>query len=154
MAFNIDYNRGVMMTRHPSGIEVFMYLEEPGKYLSAHGTPVSEKLAKEAGMDTEKFRKQRIVTEKMAEHRQKVLAELEIAQQDRVVVAEQGGFSVVDLGQDRHQVLDPDGTVLTAEPLPKEAALGLLDQLAPLVEIEAEKSEKKLSIRKASAGEK
>lgn len=127
----IDYDRGVIINVHKqTGMDVFMYLDTPGVYLNAHGGEVSEKLASEAGYDTVRWGKQRLIRERTADAHARIKEELEEAASQRRVVAERNGFQILDLGLGRHQVLH-DGEVLTKEVLPLDLAEELLEQLAP-----------------------
>lgn len=132
MVMKIDYNRGVMKrTASTAGVNVYMYLDQPGVYLSAHGTPVSEGLAKDAGYDTAELSRQKQMKERIAEAHEAIRKEFEANDTVFQVVAERQGFKVMDIGLGRFQVLDPEGGVLTKEPLSKDLALAVLDQLAP-----------------------
>lgn len=131
MVVNIDYDRGVMMNVHPSNVEVYMYLDDPGVYLSAHGTPVTEDFARGAGFDVVEQTKKRQVKERMKVAMTRINAELELAASEKVVVMERNGFKLVDLGLDRHQVESPDGLVLNKDPLPLAQAKTLLEALTP-----------------------
>lgn len=128
---HIDVNRGVTMKIHPSGVRVYMYKDEPGFYLSGQGTPVGEDLAREAGFDVAQLGKKRAIKEKMAEAQARILADMELAQEGRKVLAERQGFQLVDIGYGRHQVLGPDGILLTPQWLPLEQGQQLFEQLVP-----------------------
>lgn len=128
---NIDVNRGVTVKIHPSGVRVYMYKDEPGFYLSGQGTPVGEELAKEAGFDVAQLGKKRAIKEKLAEAQSRIIQEMELAQEGRKVVVERQGFQLVDIGYGRHQVLGPDGILLTPQWLPLEQGQQLFNQLVP-----------------------
>jgi hypothetical protein len=108
-----------------------MYKDDPGVYYSSHGTPVSETLAREAGFDVGLFARRKLLKDRLAQAQEQITKDLEMAVESRVVVVGRGGFSVVDIGHGRHQLLDPDGELLTPQWLPLEQARGLLDQLVP-----------------------
>ena len=134
MAFNINYDRGVMkQIDKVTGVAVYMYVNDPGRYLNAHGTEVSESLAKAAGYDVTTLAKKRLMKQKMAAAMKAIQAEVELADHDqgpeKQVKAEKDGFKVVDLGVGRFQVEDPDGGVLNSVPLPEPQAMILLQQL-------------------------
>ena len=132
MARKIDYDRGVIISQHKaSGMDVFMYVDTPGVYLNAFGTPVSDQLAKEAGYDVEKFGKDKLKRERMAKAMTAIEAELAIADEvgKKNVIEEKGGFKIVDLGVGRHYVEDAEGNRLNSIPLPVEQARVLLAQL-------------------------
>lgn len=135
MTRNISYKRGVIINMDPrTGVEVFMYVDDPGVYLSAHGTPVAEELARAAGYDVAKFAKERKLKERLKQAHASIQKELEMesAKSDnRIVVKEKSGFKVVDIGIGRHIVQDPEGNVLHVGHLTGEQALILIDQLVP-----------------------
>jgi len=133
MARIIDYNRGVLINSHPTlGMDVFMYVDTPGVYLTAHGTAVSEELAHQAGYPVEQYRKERQKRDRMNAAKVAIEKELEVAVEDKVL-KERDGFKVMNLGLGRYDVVDPDGNVLhPGQHLPEATALKLLDQMAPL----------------------
>lgn len=132
MAFNIDLDRGVHMRSHPaSGMDIYMYVDDPGVYLSAHGNQVDDKLAEASGFPVEEFAKKRRIKLALAAAHDKVLQELQESEGTHNVVAEKEGFQMVDIGMDRFQVLSPDGEALNTHPLPKHDAEILLEQLVP-----------------------
>lgn len=128
----IDYNRGVMINSHRSGVDVYMYVDEPGVYLNAFAAEVSEQFAKEAGFDVETYGKARRKREMMAQAMQ--LIEDELADDnDPKVIEDRDGFKLVQLGLDRYVVEDPDGQRLTPTPLGNLLARKVLDGLKPKV---------------------
>lgn len=134
MPNNIDYDRGVYIQVHNStGVDVFMYVDEPGIYRNAYGTEVSADLAKEAGYDVERLGKERARFERRAAALDAIDKELEHedARAMKEVVAEKGGFKIIAIGLGRHQLEDPDGQTLTAAPIPLEQAQVLLNRLVP-----------------------
>lgn len=134
MAFKIDYDRGVLKRIEPvSKLEVYMYVDTPGVYLNAHGTPVAEALGKSAGFPVEFYAKQRVRKERMAQAMDAISTELDLVENVTTVVREKGGFKIVDIGLGRHQVHDPDGDNLTKEPLTAQQADLVLDQLVPSI---------------------
>lgn len=134
MSSKIDLNRGVHCTRDRlTGMYIYMYIDTPGVYLSEHGTPVSEVLAKAAGFDTAKYAKERLRRERSAEFNSKLAAELDMLEHedDEKVVYTVGGWKVIEVGAGFASVKDPDGNRVTAAPIPVEAAKGLLDKIVP-----------------------
>lgn len=135
----IDYDRGVLLRYHEgTGVEVYMYHDEPGVFLSAHGTPVAESFARQAGFEVDELMKRRRIKERMAVAMKQITDEIEIAESKAIVVKEKGGFAIVDLGYDRYQVHSPDGDNLTPSPLSRAQSELLLDSLAPDEEVPAE----------------
>ena len=135
MTRNISYKRGVIINMDPrTGVEIFMYVDDPGVYLSAHGTPVSEGLAQSAGYDIAKFAKERKLKERLKQAHASIQKELEMesAKSDnRIVVKEKSGWKVTDIGLGRHNVQDPEGNVMHKGHLTGEQALSLIEQLVP-----------------------
>lgn len=139
MTFNIDYDRGVMkMDDAATGVSVYMYLDDPGRYLNAHGTEVGVDLARRAGFDVDKQVKERQLKKRLAEAYAKIHSEMQMGEASRIVVREKGGFAIRDIGLGRHELVSPDGDVLTdpEKPLPLEQANALLDQLVPDEKVE------------------
>lgn len=128
----IDYDRGVHITTHQAtGIDIFMYVDDPGVYLNAHGGNVSEELAREAGYDVEKLAKER--TKKSRKDQALKMIDAELADDKDVreeLVAERNGYKIITTGLGRHHLIDPDGNRLTNMPLPLEAAQKLLNGMA------------------------
>ena len=139
MGRKMDYNRGVMINQDPrSGVEVFMYTDTPGIYYNAHGTVVTDELAKAAGYDTEGNAKKKRLSERMAQAMEAIKKELQAEEVEGLrpaenIVLERNGFKLLDIGLGRHVVKDPDGNPLTPEPLTKELGTRLFDQLVPVV---------------------
>jgi hypothetical protein len=133
MTRKINYDRGVIIKIiKATGMEVYMYADNPGHYLSSHGNAVSEELAREAGYNTEHFAKLRMRKEKMAAASKAIEDELDIADRSgtKEVVLDRDGFKLIHYGAGRHYIEDPDGNNLTpAAPLPREAAERIFDQV-------------------------
>lgn len=128
----IDYDRGVVINTHKEyNIEVYMYKDDPGVYLSAHGTPVSNEVAQGAGFDIEKFGRLKLKKERMNKAMQLIEKELDTIEVKKDVVEERGGLQLVDIGLDRFQVIGPDGEALNKTPLSREQGSRLLKGLAP-----------------------
>lgn len=131
----IDYDRGVVIKLISSlGMEVFMYRDDPGVYLSQHGTVVPDELAEMAGFDIQllgKRRKHKLMVAQATEAYSKQL-ELGEAKATRKIIAERDGFQVVLVGGVRHAVLDPDGLEINKNmPLTEAVAMELFNKLAP-----------------------
>lgn len=135
----IDYDRGVLIMTEPlSGSDVFMYVDEPGKYLSAHGTPISEQFAKAAGYDVEKFAKDRVKLDRKRIASAAIDAELSDDKDTKNNVVETvGGYKLVDIGLGRYLIRDPDDNLVTATPLAKEHAMKVISLLAEKDEVSA-----------------
>ncbi len=126
---NIDYDRGVIINTHrPSGMDVFMYVDDPGHFLNAHSAQVSDDIAREAGYDVEQLAKERLKKERKAQAMQMIDAELaDDKDVTEETIVEKDGYKVVSTGLGRNHVIDPDGNRLTSFPLALEAAKKLLD---------------------------
>lgn len=132
MANLIDYDRGVhIRTVDSMGLDVFMYVDSPGVYLNAHGKEVSIELAKAAGFPVETHVKQRQIKERMATAIDQIKREMEAVPEEKRVILERKGFTMIDIGLDRYQVLAPDGDVLTKNPMSKREAEIVFSQLVP-----------------------
>jgi hypothetical protein len=143
---NIDYNRGVQKQVY-QGVDVYMYLDDPGVYLNAFGSEVDESLAKNAGYDVEKWGKLRKRKELMLKAKNEIEASLALVENaPRKVVKNVKGFKIVDFGLGRYHVEDPDGSTLTRDPVSREVADKLLLALAnpPKEETKPEPEKEKL----------
>lgn len=132
MERTIDYDKGVLINTHPgTGMDVFMYVQQPGKYLTAHGKDVPDKIAAEAGYNVEQLAKERLRMERKAQASAIIDKELsDDASTLEECVDNRNGFRLVSIGMGRHNVKDPDGNVLNSHPLPKESAEKLFDAMA------------------------
>lgn len=129
---NLDYDRGLIINVHQtSGMDIYMYVDDPGVFLTAHGKPVSDELAKEAGYDVVKLAKDKNKKQRKAEANAMIDAELaddkDIKEE---VVEERNGYKIVTTGLGRHHLIDPDGNRLTSVPQPLESAQKLLKGMA------------------------
>lgn len=139
----IDYDRGALIMTHPgSGMDVFMYVDSPGKYLNAHLNSVPDNIAKEAGYNVEQLAKERVRLDRKAQAG--AIIDKELANDEdleEVTVDNRNGFSLVSIGLGRHNVKDPDGNILNAHSLPKESAQKLFEAMAG-EEVKADKKPK------------
>lgn len=128
----IDYDRGVIINTHPgSGMDVFMYVDQPGQYLTAHNKEVPDNLAREAGYDVDRLAKERLRMSRKAQASAIIDKELsDEANTQEECVDVRNGFRLVSIGMGRHNVKDPDGNILNAHPLPKESAETLFNAMA------------------------
>ena len=129
----IDLDRGVELRFHEkSGMEVWMYVDEPGVYLDSSGKEVPEQLAALVGYPIEKHRKERLIRQKMADTERAMRQQLaQETQGEKKIVQSRGGYVIVAVGDlGYHQVEDADGTVLSKKLMPLAEAKFLLDVLA------------------------
>lgn len=133
MTSKIDLDRGVMASRMPldkGGMYIYMYMDAPGIYLNEHGNKVSESLAKEVGFDINKWHRVQLKNERLAVAKQRIEAELElISDEIDNTLMEKDGFVIIGLPGDKAVVKDPDGNVLTSQPVSIPAAEALLEGL-------------------------
>jgi len=130
MVFSINLDRGVHMRSHPSmGMDVYMYVDDPGVYFDAHGNKLTSEIAEQAGFPVDDLDQKHRIKEALDAAQKQVMEQFGVA--PKGPVAERDGFKVLDLGLGRYNVLGPDGSVLTKQPISKEHAMLLLDNLAP-----------------------
>lgn len=128
----IDYDEGVLINVHPgTGMDVFMYVNKPGHYYSAHAHVVPEQIAREAGYNVDQLSKERTRMERKAQASAIIDEELrnESSTKEECVNV-LNGFRLVTIGLGRHNVKDPDGNLLNAHPLAKESAERLFKAMA------------------------
>lgn len=129
MACHVDPDRGYHMRSHPTiGMDIFMYVDDPGVYLTAHCDRVDDKLAEAAGFPIEKHKKEHDIKAALASAQAEVLKKF--GENKPQFVMERGDFKVVDIGLGRHNVLSGN-EVLNKNPISKEEAKILLDHLSP-----------------------
>lgn len=146
----IDYNRGVHKQKTVTGIEVYMFLDEPGVYYSAQGSQLPEEVASEAGFPIDKWRKLRLKKERTVAFNKALEEELEIeGQATKKVIKEREGWAISTSGFGKFFIEDPDGMVISNRTLTKAEAEKIFDKLVP-PPIEA-KGKKSLSEEKAAA---
>lgn len=126
---NIDFDRGVVMRSHPTGVTVYMYIDEPGTFRNAFGTEVSDTLAAEAGYDMKSLSKQKLRRERVARAMEAIDADLMEQGVTKKVVVSRAGFNLVDIGLGRYNVEDPDGHSLNPSPLSKEQGKALFEKI-------------------------
>lgn len=129
----IDLDRGVWMRSHPSiGMDIYMYVDDPGVYYDAHGNGVPKELAEAAGFDVETLQKEHLRKTAM----DNAMAEIDAkyGSHEKKVVKESGGYQVWDLGLGRYNVTDAKGNLLNKVPITKEQYEVLLKHLAPTPE--------------------
>ena len=129
----IDYDApgGVTIrTDGKTGIDVFMYKADPGRYLNVHGRTVAPALAQAAGFDVETDTKKRRIRQQITDYQKRIEAEALLESGTRTVLAERNGFKLVSIGLGRHIIEDPDGERCSNQ-LTKEEALIAFDSMVP-----------------------
>lgn len=141
----LDLDRGVTMRfsrLNPEVGVIAMIKDDPGKYYDQNGNEVSEGIARLAGFDTETNARIRFLAEKRAEFDREMAAEYAKASGKGLTVIEtRGGFSLVELSNGRHNVVDLDGQSINPQPLTVQEATRLLNMLAPLPQAKAQADE-------------
>lgn len=137
----IDYDRGVIIKIEPlTGSDVFMYVDQPGQYLSAHGLPVPENFARAAGYDVEHLAKERVKLDRKKIASDAIDAELSDDKDAKnAVVEEVNGYKLVDIGLGRFLIRDPEDNLVTATALAKEHAIKVISLLAEKDEVSVAK---------------
>ena len=126
----IDENRGCIVRFGPGNVEVVMYKDEPGIYLTNTGAMVSEKIAAAAGFPVKDLAQKRDIQLRKTAALSAIEDEFQSSTEEKTI-AEGGGFSVVSIGLGRHEVRDPNGVTLTEMPMSRKEAEMLLSKLAP-----------------------
>lgn len=131
----IDANRGFINHKTRHGVEVFMYKDDPGIYLSASGAMVSEALAKDAGFPVVPLKKKgemkRVLAEAHAEIEQRFQAATE------KVLKTSKDYVIVSLGEKRYVIRDSNGTQIHDNPFSHRDAMRLFEKLVPIAEAKA-----------------
>ncbi len=131
---NIDYNRGVTKRITQSGVEIFMYKDEPGVFRNAFGDTVALELAEQAGYDVAHLGQIRAKRQRLSEAHAAIEAEFQSSETTREVVQEINGYQLVSIGLGRHEVLDPEGNKLSTDPLTRQEADVLIKAMIPNAE--------------------
>lgn len=128
----IDYDRGVIINVHKTtGMDVFMYVDSPGRFADAHGNVVPDSIAGESGFDIEKLGKERLRLERKKQANALIDKELaDEADTAEKTLSERNGFKLVTIGLGRHNVRDPEGNILNTQPMAKESAQRLWAAMA------------------------
>lgn len=134
----MDADRGYMMRVIDGiGIQVFMYVDEPGVFRNAFGQEVDTALANQAGFDVERLTRERKKREALKAAYAKIEDEMAASEVKQEVVKERNGYEMVDIGLGRFHIKDPEGKLLTTTPVSNEIAERLFDQIAPEVSQDA-----------------
>ena len=127
----IDLNRGCIKRKDKdSGIEVYMYKDDPGVYYTPTGEKVSTAMAKKAGYDTGQLAVDKARLDKLSEAQDRINAEFGVT--DVGNAFEAGGFAARHIGLDRYHVFDATNTQLTREPCTKDQAIDLVRELSTI----------------------
>lgn len=128
-----DFDRGLIIRTHlPSGMDVFMYRNEPGVFMNAFGKSVSDAIAKEAFGHArfDELTRRRQFRQKMKDAERAIEAEMAmVAKIEKRVVRKAAGLNLVDVGNEQYLIEDADGGRLTPQPLPRPTAEKVFDKL-------------------------
>lgn len=124
----IDLDRGVMQKAYEA-IDVYMYIDDPGVYLNAYATPVTEAIARAAGFDVEKYAKLRQRKLLLQKAQAQIEAQLALEPDEETVIEEVKGFKLVDIGLGRVQIRDPEGGFLLNSPVTKEMGTNIFKEI-------------------------
>lgn len=128
----IDLNRGVRMSKDPiTQLEVYMYFDDPGVYLTPQGKNVPAEVAERAGYDVSALKKQHDKKSRMADFQSMLDSEYGDAA-ERKVLEERDGYKLVEVGTlGNVMVLDDEDKPLVLTPLPLDIGTELFDKMAP-----------------------
>lgn len=129
----IDLDRGVQIRNSIHGIAVYMYYDDPGVYLNAHGDPVSEDLAREAGYDIARLAREKTRRDAVKKAMGEINEQFSYVGDDEVT-KERNGYQIVKSG-DFYTIRDPEGGILT-KPMDALKTGLLFDKLVPKAEDE------------------
>ena len=111
----LDLNRGVLVKFHPvNRMQVAMYIDRPGEYLTETGEAIDAKFAKEAGYDVAKDLRKKVANEKLAAYKAQLDAEMR-AEEDALAQAmtDKSGHDVRHIGGGQYALFDKTGKRLT-----------------------------------------
>lgn len=127
----INRDRGCTIRLHPAGFRVVMYKDDPGVYLSERAEPLSDKVAEAAGFDIAGLDRERRKRARLAEYKAQVEAEFATQEEDleRVMSVPTEGLHVKHIGGGKYAILNSEGTRVTQNPLTKEDAQELINDM-------------------------
>ncbi len=142
----IDLNRGVTIKTDPStGARIYMYKDEPGVFLNAHGAVVVETLAARCGFQVKDLMRERRKREALERSAREIEAEFEekmaVKTKDKVLEESADGYRAVQQPFGRCWVYGPDDKPINDRPLTKEEALHLFKTINETPEADAGSSE-------------
>lgn len=127
----IDLNRGVMLRWHPTGAMVYMYFDEPGVFRTPYGNVIEdESFVAEAGYDVKSLQRERARNARRRKAMEEIDKDFE-GDKGPVILDKRAGFTLVDIGLGRHNVVDPDGEVINKRPLTLPEANKVFASMVP-----------------------
>lgn len=129
MAVNVD--RGCEIRHTVEGIAVYMYVDLPGVWYNEHEAEVGPEAARMAGYPVDALLFERKKREAVAAAGAAILETY--GEVKREVVAEEGDYRIVHIGQDRFNVeFVPDGSVMNLNgPVSRPVADHIVEALQP-----------------------
>lgn len=123
----IDRNRGALIRKHPAGMRVAMYYDNPGEFFDENGVQVSEEVAQRAGFDVGKMAKQRRKQKLLREFQERLDREFEETSNrvDQAAESDGEGVYIRYEREGKYSLRDADGERLT----PGEADLDSMKEL-------------------------
>ena len=125
----VDFDRGVNIRLHKSGIRVCMYLDDPGAFYDANGDPLADSYAAQAGFDVEGLTRERKKREALAKAQAEIERDFAKRDADYERVAEaavMGSLTVRHISRGKYAVFSEAGEQVTQGSFTKEQAEKLL----------------------------
>lgn len=92
----LDLDRGVTIRFHPSNrMQIAMYDDTPGAYITQTGEFVAPELARQAGFDVERDIRRKVANERLAAARRQIEAELR--EEEEIIASALSGKSKMDV---------------------------------------------------------
>ncbi len=133
MPNSIDLDRPYLMRKATDvNMKIYMYFDQPGVYLNAHGKEIPDTIAIKAGFDVKRWAKQKYKMERMEKFREQVEAELEAdddVTEDKVL-GTKAGYKIIGRPLGLADVYDPDGEKLNERAIPVAEAELLMNMMA------------------------
>lgn len=153
----IDLNRGVTIKTDPStGARIYMYKDQPGVFLNAHGAVVAETLAARCGFQVKDLMRERRKREALIKSAQEIEAEFEekmaVKTADKVLAESADGYKAVQRPFGRCWVYGPDDKPINDRPLTKEEALHLFKTINETPEGDADAGSSEAETEKIKGG--
>lgn len=111
----LDLDRGVTIRFHPSNrMQIAMYDDTPGAYVTQTGDFVAPELARQAGFDVERDIRRKVANERLAAARRQIEAELR--EEEEIIASALSGKSKMDvrhIGGGQYALFSKEGKQLT-----------------------------------------
>lgn len=123
------YSGGCLIRHTQDGVAIYMKHAQPGYFYNDFGGEVSPELARAAGYDVDPLVAMRKKMARIAVATQAIEEEFNAPSETVKIVKEVNGFKVVDVGNDRFNLLDPEGNRLNKQFMTREVAVKTLDSV-------------------------